>query len=45
MMETEKRISFSLVSIHEEKFEVSDIGNSTIKEVNVQYLVEMSVQV
>lgn len=43
MMETAKKISFSLVSIHEEKFEVSDIGDSTIKEVNVQYLVETEV--
>lgn len=43
MMETEKRISFSLISIQEEKFEISDTGNSTIKEVNVQYLVETEV--
>lgn len=42
-METEKRISFSLISIQEEKFEISDTGNSTIKEVNVQYLVETEV--
>lgn len=42
-METANKISFSLVSIHEEMFEVSDIGSSTIKEVNVQYLVETEV--
>ena len=43
MMETEKRINFSLISIREERFEVSDIGGSTINELNVQYLVETEV--
>ena len=42
-MESEKRISFSLISINEEKFEISDCVNFSENELQVQYLIETEV--
>lgn len=42
-MEAEKKISFSLISLHEEKFELNEGGSITADELRMQYLVESEI--